>query len=421
MGLFESLFGNKKQVEQQAGQTSFQLLSDSTSYFSNTVTSLYNNDTIRSCIHNIASHVGRLKPHHIRRVNGEIIKTNSNLEWTLQYKPNRYMNAYDFYYKVATRLLLDNNAFIYINYLGKDNYEFFPINYSCLELLDYQSELYCKFWFYTGKMLIVPYAELIHLRRHFSDNDFFGHSQSAVLESLLNVTTTIDEGIIATIKNSVRLRGILKFSNSMLKEENIKAQRDAFVADFMSTDNSGGIAATDSKGEYTPIDPPSNESIIDASLQLYQKTRVYDYFGINEKILQSSAAPADYQTFYENTIEPISLQLSLEMTNKIFSDGELNYGNEITFSANRLGFSDLTTKISMARELIPLGLVTLNEMREVFNLEAIEGGDIRLQSLNYANTNIVNEYQMNKSKVNEGNTTNTSGGVEPDAEDTEIQ
>ena len=53
---------------------------------------------------------------------------------------------------------------------------------------------------------------------------------------------------------------------------------------------------------------------------------------------------------------------------------------------------------------MPLGLFTVNQALEILNLPSVEDGERRVQTLNVANTKIVDEYQMNKKGVNnEGN------------------
>jgi len=395
--LFTNMFGKKNEGKVLQNTTSFKLINDGTNVQSNPGGSMYDNDTVRSCVHTIASHCGRLKPSHIRRVDDKIVNTSSNLDWTLRFKPNRYMNSYDYIYKIVTRLLLDNNAFVYVNYLGSGNYEFFPINYANIELIESAGELYCKFMFHGGQYLTVLYDEVLHFRRHFSDSDFFGSPMSTALSSLVDLTANIDEGITETINNDVRIRGILKFQNSMLKKEDLKAQRDTFVEEYLDIENSGGLAAIDSKAEFIQLENKSI-SIIDAALQEHQKKRIYDFFNINEDIIQAKNSPEIYQSFYESTVEPIALQLSLEHTNKTFTDGELNHGNEIYYSANRLQFSNTVTKIALARDLMPLGLFSKNEIREIFNLAPIEGGDKFIQTLNVIDASKANEYQMGKKK-----------------------
>ncbi|EPE61260.1 phage portal domain protein [Exiguobacterium sp. S17] len=45
------------------------------------------------------------------------------------------------------------------------------------------------------------------------------------------------------------------------------------------------------------------------------------------------------------------------------------------------------------RDLMPLGLFTLNEAREIFNLSPVEDGDKRIQTLNVVDASQANNYQ----------------------------
>ena len=80
------------------------------------------------------------------------------------------------------------------------------------------------------------------------------------------------------------------------------------------------------------------------------------------------------------------MQLSQEFTRKA--------GAEITFTAERLEFSSAATKIKLLHEAAPLGLMTLNEARELLALPPVTDGDTRLQSLNYVSADKANQYQL---------------------------
>jgi len=66
------------------------------------------------------------------------------------------------------------------------------------------------------------------------------------------------------------------------------------------------------------------------------------------------------------------------------------------------------------QSLAPTSALTINEMRELFGLGAIEGGERRVESRNFVDVSIKNDYQMSMSKSS--NATN-----KPDNEDSDIQ
>ena len=393
MGLFDKVFGNKQAQINTGNKTSFKFMDTYNAQFSGFGSNIYASDTVRACIHSIASNVAKLKPVHIRRIDKEISNVHDNIEKLLQLKPNAYMSAYDMLYKTITNLYNSNNAFIYID---KDENEnvigFYPINYSNIEILeDTKGNLYAKFLFRSGKPVVLPYEQLIHLRRFYNTNDIFGESNEIALLPTLELINTTNQGIIHAVKSSAKLRGLLKFT-STLRPEDMKKQRDVFMSDYMNINNDGGVAAVDSKMDYQEL--KSDNKLIDDKQMKFIEEKVYKYFNTNEKIVTSNYTEDEWDAFYESVIEPIAIQLSLEFTSKLFSDREKGFGNEIVFEANRLQYASMKSKISLIKELAPLGMFTINECREIFNLAPVDGGEIRLQTLNVVNANKADQYQI---------------------------
>jgi len=404
--MISSIFGGRKQPPTT---TYYRMLNDFVPIFTDSGDEIYDSDIGRTCIDAVARNAAKLKPKHIRRINGDIINTNSNLERLLQIRPNQYMNAYDFIYKTVSQLYSNNNAFIYIQSVKGIITGFFPINFSTVELVEYQGELYCRFSFKTGFRMTVPYTDLIHLRRHFCRDDIFGEDGRKAYKPTQTLINTINQGIVNAIKSSARLRGFMKFT-STLRPEDLKKQKDEFVADYMGINNDGGIAALDAKADFTPLE--SKSMMADSEQMEIARQNAYRYFGVNEKIIQANYNEDEWNAFYESSLEPIAIQLSLEFTSKCFTDREQGHGNEILFEANRLQYASAKTKISLIKELSPLGLLKINEGREIFNLGPVEDGEKRLVSLNYVDSSKANKYQVGEEDNDaEGGNGNQDGGA----------
>lgn len=396
-GIFETLFGRKPAVPGQL--TQLKMLNAYTPYFMSYSGEPYDNDIVRSAVHAVASNAAKLTPRHIRRQGGAISNTDSDLEWTLQYRPNPYMNTYDFLYKTVTQLLLTNNAFVYVqrdDFTGKP-VAFYPLNSIGVDLLEAEGDeetVYAKFYFMSGKTVVVPYDDIIHLRRHFYKNDMYGETHNTALTPILQLITTINSGIINAVKSSAYLRGLLKFTQNMMKPEDIKKQRDDFIADYMDITNNGGVAALDAKADYTEL--KGDPKLVDDKTMSLVRDQVYRFFNISENIVMSNYNEEQWNAFYESVIEPLAVQMSLEFTTKVFSDKELGYGNEIVFEANRLQYASAKTKIQLAAQLGPLGMFTIDELREVFNLPPLPDGEgaKRMQTLNVVDANKANKYQI---------------------------
>lgn len=361
----------------------------------------YENDIFREGVSAISRNCAKLKGTYIIK-NGNTKRpgNDARLNRLLQIAPNKYMSAYDYLYKITTHLYLYNNSFSLLDKDERGNVlAIYPINCTSAQFLeDARGELFIKFYLNNGKQFISPYSNIIHLRKNFNSNELLGDDNGA-LYSTLELAEAQAEGLTNAIKSSATIRGILKFEN-VLAPHLMKKQKEEFVNDYLSIENSSGIVAVDNKSTYTPI--TNNPNIIDAPQIEAVKKKVFDYLGISEAIVNSSYNEDEWGAFYESIIEPLAVQLSLEFTRKIFNDREIAYGNEIIFDSGRLIYSSNSTKVNMIQNLLPMGLLTINEAREIFNLSPLEDGDKRLQSLNYVDQSKANEYQLG-SDTNEGN------------------
>lgn len=314
--------------------------------------------------------------------------------------PNPYMNMYDFLYKVGTHREEKDNAFIYFD---RENFELYPISASTIELLEAKNgNLFARFNFRIGAKVTIPFEDLIIIRKHFNNDDIFGDNSNAI-QSTMEVIDTIDQGLVNAIKNSASLRGILKWK-SVVREEDIKKQTDAFVKNYLNINNDGGVASTDPRFEFEQLN--SNAYVPNKTQMDSSKERVYSYFGINEKIIQSKFTEEEWNAYYENTIEPVAIQLSLEFTKKIFNYSTQNHGNEIIFESNRLQYASNNTKVAVSRLLTDIGAASLDQILDIFNMPPIGGedGSRRVQTLNMVNVAKADKYQVNEKggEKNEG-------------------
>lgn len=388
--LFSTIFGNKKQTE--VTKTQLQMLNSYNAQFTTLGNDTYDSKVARQCIDRIATHCAKLIPKHIKDSISNNIK--GDINFLLQNQPNPITTKFDFIYRVISMLYTDSNAFVFIA-KDKTGYitGFYPIlatNYDLLE--DTTGKIYLQFKFMNGKEYTLPYLELIHLRLFYNKHDIFG-TNNKVLKTDIDTAHTASEGIKNAIKTSNNLKGILKYTNSMLKEKDIKASKEAFVRDFLNLENESGIAAVDSKAEFEAVN--LKPITLDREQLKQVNNNIFDYFGISEKIVNNSFTTEDWNAFYEGVIEPRAIQMSDAFTNKIFSYKAIKDGHKIVFTANRLQYATLANKISLLKEAGALGLLTKDEAREIIDLHPLGGeeGAKIIQSLNNIDSSIANDYQ----------------------------
>ena len=391
--LFKTIFGKKEQTE--VTKTQLQMLNGYNAQFTTLRDGTYESKVARECIDRIATHCAKLLPKHIQDSSNNHIK--GEINFLLQNQPNPLMTKFDFIYKTVSMLYTDSNAFIFI---AKDKegfitgfYPILALNYELLQ--DTTGNIFLQFKFVNGKTYTLPYLELIHLRLFYNKHDIFG-TDNKVLKTDLETAHTASEGIKNAIKTANNLKGILKYTNAMLKDKDIKASKEAFVSDFLNLENESGIAAIDAKAEFQEVD--MKPITLDKEQLEQVNYNIFDYFGISEKIVRNNFNSVEWNAFFEGVIEPRAIQMSDAFTNKIFNIKARKDGHKIVFTANRLQYASLDQRINLIKVAGSYGLLTKDDGREILDMSPLGGeeGAKILQSLNNIDSSIANNYQGGK-------------------------
>lgn len=382
MGFWDRLF--KPKWKKENFQT-FQELGTYRSIFSIFDGNIYKNDLVRSCIRPLAEITGKASAKC----------TNADVQRVLK-RPNQFMNESEFLKKCRNLLEIKNTLFVLIQ--RDDRLKLtglYPVPYKSFEAVQTATgQIFIKFAFDSllVNSMVAPLEDLAMIRKDYIFSDIAGED-NAPLVSPLSLITTTNEGVGNAVKATANLRGILKSTRAMLKPEDVKEQKDRFVKDYMSLENEGGIASLDSTQEFIPI---SMNPTVTSSEQMKEfRENIFRYFGVNDKIIMSDFTETSFEYFYESRIEPFLIALSLELTQKIFTNRELGFKNEIIYESNKLQFASFATKLNFV-SLVDRGAMTPNEWREIFNLPPIDGGDEPIRRLDTVAINDNNLQKQNE-------------------------
>ncbi|MDP4153271.1 MAG: phage portal protein [Bacillota bacterium] len=389
MSIFTRIF-----KAQQPQQTAPAVVMGAVPYFSTFSGNAYESDVFRAAVDSIARHGAKLHGSHIIRTADGREPGDDALNYLLSCRPNQFMSSFDYQYKQITHYFTCNDSFGYIQRGDGGNVTaLYPLDVSGMQFVsDATDNLYCKFFFKNGKQYILPYSDIIHLRRHFNGNDLLGDANTAILPAL-QLAQTQSDGIAAGIKAGASIRGILKY-NQVLAPDKLKEEKANFMADYMGIENNGGVAALDSKFDYVPLN--SEPYMINAQQLAAVKSKIYQYLGISEKIVDGSYDEQTGTAFYESVIEPLAAQMGQEYTAKIFTPIEQQAGNKIIFEGDSMDYASYQTRVSTLTASMPMGLFSVDEAREVLNMRPIGGteGAKRLQTLNVVDATKANKYQV---------------------------
>ena len=125
------------------------------------------------------------------------------------------------------------------------------------------------------------------------------------------------------------------------------------------------------------------------------KDNVFDYFGVNEDILQSKSIGDKWTAFYEGVCEPFAIQFSEVTTKMLFTLREQTQGNFVMATANRLQYMSNQEKLNVSAQLADRGVLNRDEVREIWNLPPLPNGE----GQEYI---IRGEYWNANEKINEG-------------------
>ena len=360
MGLFEKFFGRRDPAPAMRVQSTFRLLDGYTPTFHTWNGSVFESDLIRAALDAHGRHMSKLQVN----VQGS---AKENLRSRLKIQPNAYQTWSQFLYRTAVILYARNTAFLvptrgeYGEANGVTN--ILPESW---ELVEYAGQPYIRFCLKDRRRLAVSLYEVGILTRYQYRSDLFGENNDA-MKATLDLIEMQRQGITEGIKNGASYRFSAQ-SDNWSSDEDLANEMERFNKfTFQNKKTSGGFILF--PNTYKNIQQLKQEAYkVDADQQKLIKDNVYDYFAVNEDVIQNKAYGDAWLAFYEGAIEPTAIQLSDVMTRMFFSERERQFGNRIWFTSNRLQYMSNADKLSAISQMADRGLMTRNELREILNL-----------------------------------------------------
>lgn len=398
LNIFKSLANKYKNY------TYAKMLNGQSPVFSQFGEDVYASDIVKNCIRCTASEISKLKPKHIRILEEDKQQTiNSSINRLLKVSPNPLMTTSEFLEKCVWLWETEYNCFIYpkfyINDSGKRIYTgFYPLRPTNVDFLeDANNTLFIRFTFGNGSEVTLLYKDIIHWRKDFSFNELMGgnsrgKADNRELLKILNINNTVTEGLDKAVKSSLTINGIVKV-NTMLDDEKTQAERDKFEKQLQSSQS--GILAMDMKSDYISL-TKNTPVVVDKNILEFIESKILNLYGVSVPILTGNFTDEQYQAFYDKKLEPMINSLGQAFTKTLFTDREIEMGNEVIFYSQQLLFTNTKNKIAVGDILGNRGALTDNQLLALFGYPPFEGGDIRHMSLNYINRDLADSYQAHK-------------------------
>ena len=368
MGLFESIFGTKK-TEIKA-DSYFKALTAYSPVFHSWNGALYESELVRSAIDARARHIAKLKV--------EVIgSARPSLATKLKVRPNSFQTWFQFMYRLSTILDMHNTAFIVpvVDKYG-DTVGMFPVLPTKCEILQTKDGTPVLRYEFADRQKGACYMSECGIMTKFQyKSDFFGERNTA-LNPTMDLIDMQGQGIKEAIKNGATYRFMAR-TNNFTKTEDLKKERQRFSDENFSKEaGAGGLLLF--PNTYSDIQQiKTSPYTINPEERKMIQDNVYNLYAVNEDIIQSKAIGDKWNSFYESVVETFAIQFSEVTTGMFFSDREQAYGAKLVATSNRLQYMSNSDKLKVSAQMADRGLMTINEIRDIWNLPPVEDGDVR--------------------------------------------
>jgi hypothetical protein len=364
MGLFEAIFGRRKTAG-DSGSSSFQTLTAYQPAFRTWGGQIYESELVRAAVDAKARHAAKLQ---------YSMQGTARMKLYTQTKsaPNPWMTWSQFMERSMNIYEVQNNLFIvplldeYGEVAG-----YFPVLPSECEVVDVVGEPWLKFTFIGGKKKSLPLSRIGVVVKHQLKDDFFGEKNTA-LNATMELVNMVNQGIEEGVKNAATFRFMAQLTSKSF-DEDLRKERERFDKNNFQ---GGGGGLLLFGNQFANIQQIKQEGYkVDSDQMKLIQQSVMNYFGVGENVLQNKAVGDELDAFFNGAIEPFAIKLSDALTRMVFTQREINGGNRIMFTANRLQYMAVASKISMAQQLGDRGILTIDEIRELFNYAPMPDGN----------------------------------------------
>ncbi len=364
MGLFEKIFHKRRPVEPDGF---FQTFTAYQPAFYTSDGALYESELVKAAVHVRATHVSKLEV----TTYGAAARPLQN---RMRFAPNPWQTWGQFLYRLSTILDVQNTAFI-VPVLDMDargterTTGIFPLLPQRCEIVTYEGKAYLRYSFRSGETGALPLSACGIMTKFQYEDDFFG-SDNQALTPTMDLIDLQNQGISEAVRAGASFRFMARVSN-FTKAADLKKERERFNRNNLRGE--GGMLLF--PNTYTDIKQvESRPFVVDDKQMEVIKASVFEHFGVNEDILQNKAYGDKWSAFYEGAIEPFAIQFSDVVTRMLFTIREIEAGNGVMATANRLQYMSSADKLNVSAQMADRGIMNRDEIRQIWNLPPLPDG-----------------------------------------------
>lgn len=295
--------------------------------------------------------------------------------------PNSLSSSFTFREAMASNLVLHGNAYakIELNAAGRP-VALYPLNPDKVEVKVIDGE---KVYVFDQKHTYLDY-EMLHFVG-LSFNGLTGKSPLAVAREAVAIGLSAQEYGARFYSNGANTGGVIT-APGRLNTEVIKRLKDSWNRANSGNSNAHGTAILEEGMKYEKIglDPEAAQFLQSRKFQVNEIARIFRIPPSYLADLENSSTRANTEQqaiqFVRDCITPYVRRMEVELNRKLFREDEPNLYAYFTMEGLMRG--DQKARYEAYATARQWGWLSVNDIRDLENLNPVEGGDIYLQPLN---------------------------------------
>ena len=300
-------------------------------------------------------------------------------------KPNNYMTPFTFKEVILTNLLLEGNAYFLIIRDGSAR----PIELICIqpdqvEVYKHEGDLYYK-------LKEVKETVMKDDMLHFVGLSFDGLKGKSVLNSqraTIGTSIAANDTAGSVLGNTTQVGGVIKHPGK-LSAEAIERLRTSWNNSYQGSFAAGKTAILEEGMSFEPtrINAQDKQLLESRRFQIEEIARIFkvplSLIGHLERAANYSSIEALSIDFVRYTLTPYLVNLEEEFNRKLFRENE-QANHYVKINVSGLMRGDSNARANFYKQMIDMGVMSINEVRQLENMNRIENGDTHYFPMNYA-------------------------------------
>ncbi len=343
-----------------------------------------------ACVRLISEQLSML-PWHVYQFGGETRqqKFDHPVEKLISFRPNRETDSLTFRQALLSSALLTGNGYAEIEPHARRGY---PVALYLLEpdrvepRRDDEGNLFYQVTNEDGQKLRIKPDQMLHVKGFCFGNSDKGLSVVRYAAESIGLGLAVERFGSQFFGNGTTLAGVLEHPGKVT-EEAAKNLRDSWKSIYSGFNNAHRVAVLEQGMKFNKISIPPEEAQFLATRE-FQITEIARWFGVPpHKIADLTKATfsnieQQSQEFVNDALMPWARRLEISTQNKLFTDQEIESGFYTKIDFRALLRGDSQARAEYYNKMLDKGVYSINEVRNLEDMNPVDGGDLRMVPLN---------------------------------------